>query len=75
MADDLVRIEVGLDGGQILSALVTPESADALDASLRSGTGGVTVDLQAEDGVLVLVLPRVVYVKRFARETRAGFGV
>jgi hypothetical protein len=75
VADDLVRIEVGLDGGQILSALVTPESADALDASLRSGTGGATVDLQAEDGVVVLVLPRVVYVKRFARETRAGFGV
>ena len=76
MADDsFVRIEVGLEGGQILSALVTPASAEALDTALRSGAGGVTVDLQAEDGVLVLVLARVLYTKRFARETRAGFGV
>ncbi len=34
---------------------------------------GATVELQAEDGVMLLVLPRVLYVKRFARETRAGF--
>ena len=73
MADDFVRIEVGLDGGQILSALVTTASAEALDGALRSSSGGATVELQAEDGVMVLVLPRVLYVKRFARETRAGF--
>jgi hypothetical protein len=72
VADDFVRIEVGLDGGQILSALVTGESADALDRSLRAGSGG-TVELQSEDGVLVVVLPRVLYAKRFARETRVGF--
>jgi hypothetical protein len=69
----LVRIEVGLDGGQILSALVKAESADALDGALRSASRDGTVELQAEDGVLLLVLPRVLYVKRFARETRAGF--
>jgi hypothetical protein len=37
VADDLVRIEVGLDGGQILSALVSAASADSLDAALRAG--------------------------------------
>ena len=37
MADDFVRIELGLDGGQILSALVTTASADSLDAALRAG--------------------------------------
>ena len=73
MADDFVRIEVGLDGGQILSALVVTASAEALETALRSSSGGATVELQAEDGVLLLVLPRVLYVKRFARETRAGF--
>ena len=73
MADDFVRIEIGLDGGQILSALVTPTSADTLDGMLRSSSGGATVELQAEDGVMLLVLPRVLYVKRFARETRVGF--
>ena len=74
MADDFVRIEIGLDGGQILSALVTAASAETLVAALRSSSSGdATVELQAEDGVMVLVLPRVLYVKRFARETRAGF--
>ena len=73
MADDFVRIAMGLAGGQILSAIVTPASAAALDGALRSSSGGATIELQAEDGVMVLVLPRVLYVKRFARETRVGF--
>jgi len=74
VADDLVRIEVGLDGGQILSALVSAGSADSLDAALRAGAVS-TVELQAEDGVLLLVLARVLYAKRYARETRVGFDV
>jgi hypothetical protein len=73
VADDFVRIEVGLDGGQILGALVSSASADSLDAALRAGAVS-TVELQAEDGVLLLVLSRVLYAKRYARETRAGFG-
>ena len=72
MADDFVRIELGLDGGQILSALVSSSSADSLDAALRAGAVS-TVELQAEDGVLLLVLSRVLYAKRYARETRVGF--
>jgi hypothetical protein len=72
VADDLVRIEVGLDGGQILSALVSAASADSLDAALRAGAVS-TVELQAEDGVLLIVLTRVLYAKRYARETRVGF--
>jgi hypothetical protein len=72
VADDHVRIEVGLDGGQILSALVSSASADSLDAALRAGAV-TTVELQTEDGLLLLVLPRVLYAKRYARETRVGF--
>jgi hypothetical protein len=69
----LVRIEVGLDGGQILSALVTSASAEALERALNAGAGG-SVTLEAEDGTILLVLPRVLYAKRFAREGRVGFG-
>jgi hypothetical protein len=72
VADEMVRIEVALDGGQILSALVTQESAESVDRSLRSSASG-TAELQSEDGTIVLVLPRVLYLKRFARETRVGF--
>ena len=70
---EFVRIEVGLDGGTILSALVAPASADALDRSLNAGSGGALA-LDAQDGAILLVLPRVLYVKRFAREGRVGFG-
>ena len=39
---------------------------------LRAGSV-TTVELDAEDGTLLLVLARVLYAKRYARETRAGF--
>lgn len=72
MVDEYVRIEVGFDGGQILSWLVTQESADEFERKLNAGGSG-TLSVQAEDGTIVLVLPRVLYCKRFARETRVGF--
>ncbi len=72
MAEEFVRIEVALDGGQIMGALVTQASAEALERALRAGSGG-TVDLESQEGTIVLVLPRVLYLKRFAREMRVGF--
>jgi len=70
--DAFVRIEVALDGGQILSWLVTPASADALERSLSSGDAD-TLALDAQEGSILLVLPRVLYAKRFAREGKVGF--
>ncbi len=70
---EFVRIEVGLDGGTILSALVAPASAEALDRALKAGSSDALA-LDAQDGPILLVLPRVLYVKRFAREGRVGFG-
>ena len=67
-----VRIEIGFDGGQSLSMLVTPDSADELARGI-GGDGSVT--LEAEDAGYVLALRRVVYVRRFRREARVGFGV
>jgi len=67
-----VRIEVGLDGGQILSALVTGSSAEALERALNAGAGGA-LSLEAQDGTILLALSRVLYAKRFAREGRVGF--
>jgi hypothetical protein len=73
VADDgFVRVEIALDGGQILSALVTTESAKALERSLNAGDVGALA-LEAQDGSILLVLSRVLYAKRFARESRVGF--
>jgi hypothetical protein len=62
-----------------MSALVSPGSADQLEqalgsAELRAGTGEAALSLEAEDGRYTIALQRVAYVKRFARDTRVGFG-
>ena len=69
---DSARIEVGFDGGQIMSALISEASADALELAAATRSDG-TLQLDAEDGRYTVVLSRVVYVKRFAREAKVGF--
>ena len=73
MTDEFVRVEIGFAGGQILSWLVEPGSADALDRNLAAGASG-SLTLDAQDGAITVVLDRVVYAKRFARESRVGIG-
>jgi hypothetical protein len=68
-----VRIEIGFDSGQGIAALVTTDDADELEKAL-SKNGDGTFRIEAEDGHYNVVLRRVVYVKRFARESRVGFG-
>jgi hypothetical protein len=68
-----VRVEVGFDGGQVMNALVTLESADALERAF-AGLSENVVALEAEDGTYHVSLRRVVYVTRYAREGRVGFG-
>ena len=71
-AEERVRIEIAFDGGQIMGAYVTLSAADELERALGQGSDG-SVALDAEDGRYTVVLRRVVYVKRFAREGRVGF--
>ena len=66
-----VRVELAFDGGQIMSAIVTMASADALERAV--GAEG-TLQLDAQDGRYTVALHRIVYVKRFSREARVGFG-
>ena len=70
MADDFVRVEVGFAGGQILSWLVSPDSSLSLQRKL-GGSGTVTLD--AQEGTITIVVDRVLYAKRYAREARVGF--
>jgi hypothetical protein len=70
---DRVRLELAFEGGQIVGALVTPAAAEELAKALGAGTPG-TFELETEDGSYLLPLARIVYVKRFARETTIGFG-
>lgn len=73
MPDDRVHVELAFEGGQMLRAFVHDEGVRALEAGLARGDGG-TLELEAEDGTYVVALRSVVFLKRFSRETRIGFG-
>jgi hypothetical protein len=68
-----LRIEIGFDSGQVMAALVAADGADRLEQALAAGDEGA-FQLEVEDGRYTIVLRRIVYVKRFAREARVGFG-
>jgi hypothetical protein len=71
--DGRVRVEIGFEGGQIMSALVSAAAAQELEQALGRGEEGA-FGLEAEDGRYTVVLRRIDYLKRFAREARVGFG-
>ena len=73
MVEDRTRIEIAFEGGAAIGVLVSGASADALERALESGSNEA-FKLEAEDGHFTVALKRVVYVKRFARESRVGFG-
>ena len=74
MASESVRVELCFDGGQLIGALVTPATADELERVVGSSGGGAHT-LDTDDGRVSVDLGRVVYVKRYARESRVGFGI
>jgi hypothetical protein len=69
-----IRIEIAFDGQQVLSVLVPVGAADELDNAMASVDHDGSFSFDAEDGRYTVSLRRVVYVKRFARESRVGFG-
>jgi hypothetical protein len=70
--DERVRVEIAFDGGQVLAALVEPRAAQELEHELDRGDGGA-FSLEADDGLYTVALGKVVYIKRFTRESRVGF--
>lgn len=73
MDPERTRIEIAFDGQQVLSVLVSLATADELDAALAGDRDG-SFAFDAEDGRYTVSLHRVVFVKRWARESRVGFG-
>lgn len=71
--DDQVRIEIGYEGGHVTASVVSTASADELDTRLGETDGGVLL-LEADDATITVVLGQVAYVRRFARDSRVGFG-
>jgi hypothetical protein len=74
MAEDgeKVRIEIGFDGGQIMSAHASAQEVERLERHLQVGGDGV-VEVGTDDGRYFVAIRRVVYLKRFSRESKVGF--
>jgi hypothetical protein len=71
--DEKVRLEVAFEGGAVVAILVPAGAADDLEQALAAPAQEVFA-VEADDGHYTIALGRVLYVKRFARESRVGFG-
>jgi hypothetical protein len=67
-----IRIEIAFESNQVLNMYVPSATADDLDKALAGAHDSLSFD--AEDGRYTLAVRKIVYVKRFARESRVGFG-
>ena len=72
-SDDRIRLEIAFDGQQVLSVYVPAATAEDLDRALARDEAAA-LSFEADDGRYTVSLRRIVYVKRFARESRVGFG-
>jgi hypothetical protein len=70
---DKVRIELAFQGGQTLTVSVTASVWDDLGRALGNGDAE-SFGFDADDGSYVVSVRRIVFVKRFVRESRVGFG-
>lgn len=73
MADERARVEIGFEGGGLASIVATSSAADDLQKKLEKGEDGV-LPIEGEDATYVVVLRKIVYLKRFGRESQVGFG-
>ena len=52
--------------------MVSPATAGAVERAVSASAGG-TVDLDTDDGRITVVVPRIVYFKRFTKGAQPGF--
>jgi hypothetical protein len=69
---DRIRIEIAFEGNQVLTVYVPASTAEDLDRALAGAHDSLS--FEAEDGRYTISVGKVVYVKRFGRESRVGFG-
>jgi len=68
---DAQRVEIGFEGGQVVSARLA--EADLKDLRKQLDKGGWH-DLHTEDGVISLYLGKVAFIRIGSGENRVGFG-
>lgn len=65
------KVSIGFDGGQMLVARVSEPVLAELRAALP---GGGWHDVAAEDGALLVFVPKIVYITTDTSDHKVGFG-
>lgn len=65
------RVEIGFEGGQVISARLTKDDLEDLRKKLEQGGWH---DLHTEDGTIALYLGKVQFLRAESAEHRVGFG-
>jgi hypothetical protein len=73
MADELNRIDIGFQGGQVLPVRVKTEEYESLRRALGNEKADRWFELKTQDSEVALDLAQVVYVRLDTEEHRVGF--
>jgi hypothetical protein len=68
---DAQRIEIGFEGGQVISTRLSDEDLKELRARVEQGGW---YDLHTEEGTIALYLGKVSFIRVDSNEHRVGFG-
>ncbi len=68
---DAQRVEIGFEGGQVISARLSEDDLKDLRKQLEKGGWH---DAHTEDGVISLYLPKVAFLRVASGASRVGFG-
>jgi hypothetical protein len=69
---DAQRVEIGFEGGQVVSARLAEDDLKELRRQLEQGGWH---DLHTEDGVIAIYLGKVSFLRIDSAEHRVGFGL
>jgi hypothetical protein len=73
MADEVKRIDIGFQGGQVLPVRVKTEEYDGLRRALGNERADRWFELKTQDSEVALDLAQIVYVRLDTEEHRVGF--
>jgi hypothetical protein len=71
MAAEKTSVEVGFEGGQVIPARLASDQVETLKKAVGSGNGPLEID--TEEGTLVLDLGKVIFVRISSGEKTIGF--
>ena len=69
---DAQRVEIGFEGGQVVSTRLSEEDLKDLRARLEQGGW---YDLHTEEGVIALYLGKIAFIRVNSGDRRVGFGL